>query len=145
MFSPLIFNILYYNLVVDINSYIKELKEDTSVNELVLKEKSLMLPGLKAKWVSRLITHKNTLSDLEKKKKRLLKSIIPKVRESLPVKLNESVIRDSAESTKEVNDINEKIEEQKNIIDFLERTEKIMSSFSFDISNIVKVVQLETL
>ena len=130
---------------MDINSYIKELKEDTSVNELVLKEKSLMLPGLKAKWVSRLITHKNTLSDLEKKKKRLLKSIIPKVRESLPVKLNESVIRDSAESTKEVNDINEKIEEQKNIIDFLERTEKIMSSFSFDISNIVKVVQLETL
>lgn len=130
---------------MDINSYIKELKEDTSVNELVLKEKSLMLPGLKAKWVSRLITHKNTLSDLEKKKKRLLKSIIPKVRESLPVKLNDSVIRDSAEGTKEVNEINEKIEEQKNIIDFLERTEKIMSSFSFDISNIVKVVQLETL
>lgn len=130
---------------MDINSYIKELKEDTTVNELILKEKSLMLPGLKAKWVSRLITHKNTLSDLEKKKKKLLKSIIPKVRESLPVKLNESIIRDSAESTKEVNEINEKIEEEKNIIDFLERTEKIMSSFSFDISNIVKVVQLETL
>jgi len=130
---------------MDINSYIKELKEDTTVNELTLKEKSLMLPGLKAKWVSRLINHKNALTDLEKKKKKLLKSIIPKVRESLPVKLNESVIRDSAENTKEVHEINEKIEEQKNIIDFLERTEKIMSSYSFDISNIVKVVQLETL
>lgn len=130
---------------MDITSYIKELKEDTLVNELTLKEKSLMLPGLKAKWVSRLINHKNSLSDLEKKKKKLLKSIIPKVRESLPVKLNDNVIRDSAENTKEIHEINEKIEEQKNIIDFLERTEKIMSSFSFDISNIVKVVQLETL
>ena len=130
---------------MDINSYIKELKEDTTLNELTLKEKTLMLPGLKAKWVSRLINHKNVLSEYDKKKKRLLKSIIPKVRESLPVKLNDSIIRDSAENTKEIHEVNEKIEEQKNIIDFLERTEKIMSSFSFDISNIVKVVQLETL
>lgn len=128
-----------------IDNYIKELKEDTVVNELNLKEKALMLPGIKAKWVSRLINHKNALTGLEREKKKLLKKIIPKVRESLPVKLSENVIRDSAENTKEINDFNSKIEEEKNIIDFLERTEKIVSSFSFDISNIVKVVQLETL
>lgn len=130
---------------MDIATYIAELKDDTIVNELSLKEKALMLPGLKAKWVARLITHKNTLTALEKKKKRVLKDLIPKVRESLPVKLNDNVIKDSAESTREVHDISEQIEQQKNIIDFLERTEKIMSSFSYDISNIVKVVQLETL
>ena len=128
-----------------VDNYIKELKEDTVVNELNLKEKALMLPGIKAKWVSRLINHKNVLTGLEREKKKILKNIIPKVRESLPVKLSENVIRDSAESTKEIHDLNLKIEEEKNIIDFLERTEKIASSFSFDISNIVKVVQLETL
>jgi len=131
--------------VSTVDNYIKELKEDTVVNELNLKEKALMLPGIKAKWVSRLINHKNVLTGLEREKKKILKNIIPKVRESLPVKLSENVIRDSAESTKEIHDLNLKIEEEKNIIDFLERTEKIASSFSFDISNIVKVVQLETL
>lgn len=128
-----------------IDNYIKELKEDTVVNELNLKEKALMLPGIKAKWVSRLINHKNVLAGLEREKKKILKKLIPQVRESLPVKLSENVIRDSAENTKEIHDLNTKIEEEKNIIDFLERTEKIASSFSFDISNIVKVVQLETL
>lgn len=128
-----------------IDNYIKELKEDTVVNELNLKEKALMLPGIKAKWVSRLINHKNVITGLEREKKKILKNIIPKVRESLPVKLSENVIRDSAESTKEIHDLNLKIEEEKNIVDFLERTEKIASSFSFDISNIIKVVQLETL
>lgn len=128
-----------------VSEYITELKEDTKVNELSLKEKALMLPGLKAKWVARLINHKNKLAELDREKKKIIKNILPKVKENLPVKLNDSVIISKAENIKEVAEINERIEEQKNIIDFLERTEKIMSSFSFDISNIVKVVQLETL
>lgn len=128
-----------------VSEYITELKEDTKVNELSLKEKALMLPGLKAKWVARLINHKNKLAELDREKKKTIKNILPKVKENLPVKLNDSVIISKAENIKEVAEINERIEEQKNIIDFLERTEKIMSSFSFDISNIVKVVQLETL
>jgi hypothetical protein len=41
-------------------------------------------------------------------------------------------------------DIDSQIESTKNTIDFLERIEKIMSSLSFDIGNIIKIVQLET-
>lgn len=130
---------------MDINSYIAELKEDTIVNELTLKEKSLMLPGLKAKWVSRLITHKNILTQLEKNKRDIIRGLVPKIRESLPVKINDSIIKEKAEHTIEIKKINDDIEQQKMFIDFLEKTEKIMSSYTYDISNIVKVVQLETL
>jgi len=128
-----------------LENYIKEIKEDTIVNELNLKEKSLSLPALKAKWVARLINHKNTLNELEKKKRILVKRLLPQVKESLPVKLSDNLIKDAAEDTKEVAEISEKINEQKQIIEFLERTEKVMTSFTYDIGNIVKVIQLETL
>lgn len=128
-----------------LDDYINEIKEDTKVSEINLKEKSLSLPGLKAKWVSRLINHKNTLASLERSKKQKLKNLIPKVKETLPVKLSDTVIKETAESTEEISLINSKIETEKSIIDFLERAEKIMSSFTYDIGNIAKIIQLETL
>jgi hypothetical protein len=130
---------------MNFDDYMDELKKDTIVNELNLKEKALALPALKAKWVSRLIYHKNSINDLEKNKSKLIRSIVPKVRESMPVKLSDNVIKNTAENTREVQDINNQIDEHKRVVDFLEKIEKVMSSMSFDISNIVKVMQLETL
>lgn len=130
---------------MDINVYIIELKEDSIINELNLKEKALLLPGLKAKWVSRLINHKRTLTELEKKKKKLVKNLIPKVNEMLPVKLSDNVLKEKVEEVKDVSDLSAMIENEKQIVDFLEKTEKIVSSYSYDIGNIVKIVQLETL
>jgi hypothetical protein len=54
------------------------------------------------------------------------------------------VLKNFAEKDNSVIEIDQKIEESKNLIDFLERIEKIMSSMSFDIGNIIKIVQLET-
>lgn len=130
---------------MDINTYINELKEDAVINELNIKEKSLLLPGLKAKWVSRLITHKNILYSLEKKKKRLIKNLLPQLKENMPVRLSDNVIKESAENTLEVHTLNEEIDREKSLVDFLEKAEKAVSSYSFDISNIIKIMQLETL
>ncbi len=126
-------------------TYIEELKNDTQINELNLKDKSLHLPALKGKWVARLINHKNTLNILERKKRNAIKDAVPRVKESLPVKLSDNYIKEKAEDVSEVITITKQIEEEKLIIDFLERTEKIISSMSYDLSNIIKIVQLETL
>lgn len=128
-----------------LESYIEELKSDAVINELNIKEKSLVLPGLKAKWVSRLINHKNTLYRLEKSKKNLIKKLIPQVKESMPVRLSDSVIKESAENTTEIQKINSEIEQEKILVEFLEKAEKTISSYSYDISNIIKIMQLETL
>lgn len=128
-----------------LDSYIEELKADTIVNELNLKEKSLSLPALKAKWVSRIILHKNKLNNLQRTKKKLLKDTIPQVKDKLPVKLSENYIKEKAEDIVSVSNISEEIDREEKIIDFLEKVEKIMSSMTYDIGNIVKVVQLETL
>ncbi len=128
-----------------LTDYINELKLDAVINELNIKEKSLVLPGLKAKWVSRLINHKNTLNNLERSKKKLIKNLIPQVKENMPVRLSDNVIKESAESTVEVQKINNEIDREKMLVDFLEKAEKTVSSYSFDISNIIKIMQLETL
>jgi len=124
--------------------YIKELESDTKVDELNLKEKALYLPGIKAKWVSRLINHKNNLHRLEKQKPKILSNCIEKVKSEAPIKLHNAVAKEKAETMEELYDINNKISEEKNVIEFLEKVEKIFSSMSFDISNIIKIVQLET-
>lgn len=126
------------------NTYLEELKADTQVDEMSLKEKALLLPGLKAKWVARLITHKNSLNKLEKQKPKIINQIVEKLKNESPIKLHTNVIKEKAESCDEIRALNEKISEEKLVIDFLERVEKILSSMSFDISNIVKIVQLET-
>jgi len=134
-----------YTNFVTLDSYIEELKIDTIVNELNLKEKSLSLPALKAKWVSIIISHRNKLNTLQRTKKKLLKDTIPQVKDKLPVKLSENYIKEKAEDVVSISNISEEIDREEKIIDFLEKVEKIMSSMTYDIGNIVKVVQLETL
>lgn len=126
------------------NSYIEELKEDTKVDEITLKEKALYLPGIKAKWVARLINHKNSLNRLEKQKARLANELMEKVKKDSPIKLHNTIAKEKAETLPDFQDLILKISDEKIIIEFLEKVEKIFSSMSFDISNIVKIVQLET-
>jgi hypothetical protein len=129
---------------MSLDDIIDELKKDCLIDEINLKESALMLPAKKAKWVARLILQKNKLNDLEKKKKLEVNKFVERKKEEAisPVSIN--VLKSLAEKECSIMDIDFQIESTKNTIDFLERIEKIMSSLSFDIGNIIKIVQLET-
>jgi uncharacterized protein (UPF0264 family) len=129
---------------MSLDDIIDELKKDCLIDEINLKESALMLPAKKAKWVARLILQKNKLNDLEKKKKLEVNKFVERKKEEAisPVSIN--VLKSLAEKECSIMDIDSQIESTKNTIDFLERIEKIMSSLSFDIGNIIKIVQLET-
>lgn len=129
---------------MSLDEYINELKQDCMVDEINLKESSLMLPAKKAKWVARLILEKNNLNKLEKDKKNLIDKLISLLKQESVATLSSAVLKSHAEKHEEVFKLDKRIEESKNCIDFLERVEKIMSSMSFDIGNIIKIVQLET-
>ena len=129
---------------MSLSNYIEELKQDCTVDEMNLKVSSLLLPAKKAKWVSRLILEKNNLNRLEKDKKKQLNIVIEKIKQEAVASISAPVLRNVAEKHESVLEIDEKIEESKNLIDFLEKIEKVMSSMSFDIGNIIKIVQLET-
>ena len=125
-------------------TYVEELKKDTAVDEISLKEKALYMPGIKAKWVARLINHKNNIRLLEKQKQKVLMQIVEKLKQESPIKLHSGVAKETAENSEAIKEISSKINDEKLLVDFLERVEKIFSSMSFDISNIIKIVQLET-
>ena len=128
---------------MSLSKYIEELKADCVVDEINLKESALILPAKKAKWVARLIVQKNILNKLEKDKKELLNSLMERLKQESVTSLSTAVLKNLAEKDGSIVEIDQKIEESKNLIDFLERIEKIMSSMSFDIGNIIKIVQLE--
>jgi len=129
---------------MSLSNYIEELKDDCVVDDINLKESALMLPAKKAKWVTRLILAKNSVNKMEKDKKKQISIIMEKLKQESISTVSNAVLKSLAEKHESVIEIDNKIEENYNLIDFLERVEKVMSSMSFDIGNIVKIVQLET-
>jgi len=126
-----------------LEKYIEELKEDLKIDEFSIKDASLKSPGRKHYWTSRLINHKRNLMKLENEKNTLIKKASQEVQYQSPVRLSNVVIEKTAQGTDIMKEINLKINEEKLIIEFLEKTEKTLSSLTYDIKNIVEIMKLE--
>lgn len=128
-----------------IEKYIKEIEEDLKIDEFSIKDSSLKAPGRKHYWVSRLIHHKRNLLKLENDKAKVLKKITKEVSNQSIVKLSTATIARVVDESDPVKDIQNEINQEKLIIEFLEKTEKTFSSLTYDIKNIIEVMKLEQL
>jgi hypothetical protein len=128
-----------------IESYVKEIEQELKIDEFNVKEVAMRLPARKHFWVAKLIFHKRMLLNLEEEKGRFKEDVSREVTKASPVKLSTSTILSAVDMSEKIKEINKKIADEKLIIEFLEKTEKVLSSASFDISNIVKINQLEQL
>ncbi len=128
-----------------LEKYIKDIEEDLKIDEFTIKEASLKSPGKKHFWVSRLIQHKRNLLKLEQERTQLKKKIMKEVQYQSPVKLSNVTLDKSADDSELIKKLSDKIDEEKLIIEFLEKTEKTFSSLTYDIKNIVEVMKLEQL
>jgi hypothetical protein len=127
-----------------LEDYIKELENDLKIDELILKDYQLKLPGIKHKWAGRCIRHKLELVAIRKKREKLKKEIVDKIQEQSPVKLAIPMVERTAEKCTEITDIDNTIKELELIIELLEKSEKTLSSTSYDIKNLVDIIKLET-
>ena len=128
-----------------LEKYIKEIEEDLKIDEFNIKEASLKSPGRKHFWVSRLITHKRNLFKLEQEKEELIKKISNQIQHQSVVRLSAAVADKTASNSDLIKDIQQKINDEKLLIEFLEKTEKTFSSLTYDIKNIVEIMKLEQL
>ncbi len=126
-------------------SYISEVKTDTELSEFTLKEKQLQLPGIKHKWVARGIQNKIQIQKLLKEKSKIIREVATKLRDEAPVKLTMIAAEKASEGHEKVIEIDNQIKECKLIEEYLEKVEKIFSSFTFDIRNVTEIIKLETL
>jgi len=126
-----------------LDRYIKEVTEDLNITDFNVKESQLRAPARKHFWVARLINHKIDLERLEKKKKRITKEIALKLIDSAPMRISVASAEKSVEQTSEIESISDQISDLKNLIEYLEKVERIMSSLTFDLGNIIKIIGLE--
>lgn len=127
-----------------LNKYIEELEKDVKLDQFNLKEAQLSLPSIKHKWAGRLIRHKIDLNELTVKRAIKLREISNQIQMQSPTALPNTIAEKNAIKHIDIISIDSDINYTKLIIEFLEKTEKTLSSMTFDISNIVKIITIET-
>jgi len=127
-----------------LEDYINELENDLKFDELNLKDYQQRLPGIKHKWAGRCIRHKLELITLKKNRDKLKRAIVDKINEMSPVKLTAPVAERTAENSNELTEADAKIKEMELVIELLEKSERTLSSTSYDIKNLIDIMKLET-
>jgi hypothetical protein len=126
-----------------LKQYIAEISEDTNLDNFNIKDVQLKLPGIKHKYVSRLIVHKRRLAKLQQDKKSAQSQVINDLKEKSVYKLTEPMARKASQDHNSVKSIHDEILEEEVIVELLEKTERILSSMTYDIKNIIELMKLE--
>ena len=130
---------------MQLEKYIDELAKDVQVDEFALKECQMKLPALKHKWVGRLVRHKKDLHVLQRERYVKISKISDKVRSTSEIQLTKIAADKLAEKHKEIIEIDDKIKDIELVVELLDKCERIFSSMSFDLKNLVEIIKMETL
>jgi len=128
-----------------LSKYIKEVEQDLALNDFNIKETQLRLPARKHFWVARLIEAKRDLQNLIEKEKKLTKKLSVKVKEQAPVHLTDKAVNALIDEQEEMASIKEQKRDLSNVIEYLEKVEKILASMHWEVKNIIDLNKLETL
>lgn len=127
--------------LTSLNKYSDELKDDVKISEQSLREKSLIVGSLHAKWLCYLYTEKENLEKLTSLKKKL-------INKQLNLNENKSVLRLKSETLIEQGDeniikINKLMKNTTDCIDFIERALVVISNLGYNIKNIIEIIKLQ--
>jgi hypothetical protein len=128
-----------------LEAYIKEMDKDVEIDEFNIKETQMKLPALKHKWVGRLIRHKGELGQLQSRRDNTIKIIAKELIDTATYQVSLASAQKAAEKHEKVKQIDGQMRENKLIVEFLEKSERIFNSMTFDIKNITEIMKLETL
>ena len=130
---------------MQLERYIDELSKDIAIYEFALKECQMKLPALKHKWVGRLVRHKRDLYKLQKQRRESVSKISDKVRDSSEIQLTRPAANKIAEKHNDIRNLDDQIKDIELVIELLDKCERIFSSMSFDMKNLVEIIKMETL
>jgi len=131
-------------ILMEPEKLLEELKQFLQFDELNLKEKQLMLPSIKHRYATIYIQTKRELGDLHAERKRMLRNVVDEINRESPVKLSLISAEKLASDHEIISEIDKKIKNNELILEICEKSEKILSSASFDIKNLVELIKLET-
>jgi hypothetical protein len=127
-----------------IDRYRAQYSEFTNIDEMNLEQRAKRVPAEKHFWADKLIESKREKYALLKQKKKLKDKVIKGIMNDSPVALDKKTL-DKIDDTPELEEINEKIQEQEFLIEFLELLMKNVSFIAQDIKNIIELKKIELL
>lgn len=126
-----------------IEDYIKQIEEDVQISELNVRDRQMMLPAIKHKYAGLLIRGKMSLSDLYNSRADKKKQIAVILKEKSPYDLSDANAEKMADRHDDVIQLSRDIRTKQLEIELFEKAEKIFSSMTFDIKNLVEIMKLE--
>ena len=126
-----------------LETYIEELTQDTTLDEFTMKDVQMKLPGIKHKWTGRLMRSKIKRQQLLKDRDKTVNKYANMVIQESPIKLSFPIAKQKVEGHESVIQINSDIQQINIVIEFLEKTERTLSSMTFDIKNLTEIMKLE--
>ena len=127
-----------------LENYILELEKDVKLDQFNIRDCQMKLPAYKHKWVGRLMRHKHEVVRLNHQKYTLKKKVAEKIQNNTTYKVTKPVAEKAAANHDSIVDITHRIEELNIVIEFLEKAERILSSMTYDVKNLVEIMRLET-
>lgn len=124
--------------------YDEEIKRQVSINEFNMKDIQMGLPAVRHYWVSRLMFHKHEITRLKKLKKQAKHKIVDKLLQESPINLTSKTADMATEEHPVVQKIDDQIAENEHLVEYLTKVESSFRNVSYDISNLIKIMQLET-
>lgn len=124
-----------------LKKYQSRMSEFCNIDDLNLSERLKKVPEEKHFWNTQLVDAKIQLGRLEKQKKTLDKDLTKKVTADSPVELNKRALGDLVKGG--LADIDDKIQDQKYLVEWLELTTKTVSFIAQDFKNILTLKQIE--
>jgi hypothetical protein len=125
------------------DKYNAELTEELDLSDFNMKDVQMRLPGIKHKWVARLIQQKIELNKYKALKAEAIANLSDSLRKENPVLISDPALAKQAEKHMTVKKISDKIEECIILIDYLEKVEKVCSGTSYDIKNLIDIKKME--
>ena len=104
----------------------------------------MLLFGIKHKWAGRQVRAKIELSQLKSQRWGVINSLVDKLIEESPVTLTRPTAQQKVLKHTTIINMDNKIQELDHVITFLEKTDRTLSSMTFDIRNLTEIMKLET-
>jgi hypothetical protein len=124
--------------------YHEDIAKQVNVDEFNMKEVQMGLPVARHYWVSRLMFHKQEILKLKKLRKQARQKIIDKIQQDSPVGLTVKTMDSAVDEHPVIQKIDEQVTENELLVEYLLKIEANFRSVSYDISNLIKIIQLET-
>lgn len=124
--------------------YHEKINEFLKIDELNLKESQMSLPSVRHYWVGRLMFHKQEINRYKKLKDTAARKIRQSLEQESPVGLNARTIADSINSHEIVLKIDEEINNQELLVEYLSKVESNLRDAQYGLNNLTKIITLET-